>query len=394
MLSLQKFNFSMLRIVLLLSPIYVTLFWSIALTGNEKKNSAPQLFLSKFMLLPAVCFAALFLYFAPFHSIYPYFNCVLQYAASLALPVYYIYFRLLTIDNKFSIKAHARYLAVPFILATTFSVGAFLTPVNEFTTWLFDKNAFPDSPYIQFLSIIRNLLRILFLIQLVATLIGNQLLIKKYGLKAEQFYSDMEDENYKNARMLNYCIMSISVVSFIALALYHELLITKDTMLYIICSFSSVMLYFLGYIGLKQKPINPAFESGNNNDIQSQLEIIPVGSRKKILDKMLILFEEDKIYLNSQLNIMDIVHAVGTNRTYISSIINQQYNQNFCSFVNRYRLEELEKVLFENPDFTNEVLAECCGFGSLNSLKRAVLTKTGLSIPEWKRQILVNKKIG
>ena len=112
---------------------------------------------------------------------------------------------------------------------------------------------------------------------------------------------------------------------------------------------------------------------------------------KKILDKVLVLFEEEKIFLNSQLNIMDVVQAVGTNRTYISSIINQQYNQNFCSFVNSYRIEELEKILLENPDYTNEVLADSCGFGSLNSLKHAIFTKTGMSIPEWKRHTLITK---
>jgi AraC-like DNA-binding protein len=121
------------------------------------------------------------------------------------------------------------------------------------------------------------------------------------------------------------------------------------------------------------------------------LQVIPVDSRKKILNKMLVQFEEEKIYLNSQLNIMDIVQAVGTNRTYISSIINQHYNQNFCSFVNSYRIEEMEKVLLENPDYTNEILADCCGFGSLNSLKRAIFAKTGMTLPEWKNQILSSK---
>ena len=119
-----------------------------------------------------------------------------------------------------------------------------------------------------------------------------------------------------------------------------------------------------------------------------------VNAQKKILDKLLKEFEEKKIYLNSELNILDVVKAVGTNRTYISSIINQQYNQNFCSFVNNYRIEELHRVYAENPYFTNEVLAECCGFGSLDSLKRAVFSKTDLSIFEWKKRQLLVQKVG
>ena len=89
---------------------------------------------------------------------------------------------------------------------------------------------------------------------------------------------------------------------------------------------------------------------------------------------------------------MDIVQAVGTNRTYISTIINQQYNQNFCSFVNSYRINELENVLLENPDYTNEILADSCGFGSLNSLKRAIFAKTGMSLSDWKKQLIASKQ--
>jgi transcriptional regulator GlxA family with amidase domain len=55
--------------------------------------------------------------------------------------------------------------------------------------------------------------------------------------------------------------------------------------------------------------------------------------------------------------------------------------------VNSYRVDELKKVLIENPDFTIDMLSEKCGFGSAISLKRAVHAKTGKSLNEWKKQI-------
>jgi len=378
----------MFRTILLLSPIYITLFWSIALTGNKKKHNIPQALLSRFMLFPAISFTALFLYFTPYPDIYPYFDFALQYSISLFFPVYYIFFRLLTIDDEFSLKAHFRFLALPLLIASVYGIGIIFTPWEEYKAWLFDENAFSDSPFIQFLSIMRDIIRVHFFIQLCITFIGNQLLIKKYGIKAEQFYSDMEEENYRNAKMLNYCIIITIILSIIVFALGHELIFPKETALNFVLSISSLMLFFIGYMGLKQEPINPTFEMVNNDDALIQLEVIPIDSRKKILHKMLAQFEEEKIYLNSQLNIMDIVQAVGTNRTYISSIINQHYNQNFCSFVNSYRIDELERVLLKNPEYTNEILADCCGFGSLNSLKRAIFSKTGLTLPEWKKQVL------
>jgi len=147
------------------------------------------------------------------------------------------------------------------------------------------------------------------------------------------------------------------------------------------------MLFIIGYMGIKQKAINPTFDLEVDNEIQNNHVKQLSGTQRNILARLIMEFEQKKIYLNSQLNILDVVQAIGTNRTYISTIINQQYNQNFCAFVNSYRLDELERIIHKNHNVSNEILAESCGFGSVNSLKRAVFAKTGMSISEWKKQV-------
>jgi len=149
-------------------------------------------------------------------------------------------------------------------------------------------------------------------------------------------------------------------------------------------------LYGIGYMGFKQKSINPACELPDNETETMPIETELNLSQQVILDKLLIEFETEKIYLNSSLNIVDVVQKVGTNRTYISAIINQQYNQNFCSFVNSFRLEELERIFIENPAQSNLILAEKSGFGSFNSMKRAISSQTGHSVSEWKKNVLEN----
>jgi AraC-like DNA-binding protein len=343
------------------------------------------------MILPLVCYITQFLYFAPLHQIYPYFDFAYQYAGGLILPVYYIYFRLLTVDEKFSLKLHVRYFAVPSFLATLYCIGAILTPRNEYLTWLFDEHAFPDSPYIRFLSIMRIIFRIQFLLLVIITFIGNRLLLHKYGERAEQFYSDSKDGKYNNSKMLNYSIIIIFAASFVAVAIGRSLLMSKDTTIYAVWSISTAMMCIIGYMGYKQKTINPTFDLQDIHEELNQSGGMLNEAQKELLNKVLTSFVDEKIYLNSQLNIMDLVQAVGTNRTYISSVINQQYKQNFCSFVNGYRVEELKNKIIENRDYSNETLAECCGFGSVISLRRAVSAKTGMSLNEWKKQILLSE---
>jgi len=148
----------------------------------------------------------------------------------------------------------------------------------------------------------------------------------------------------------------------------------------------------MGYMGYRQKAINPTFEVELDSPAEKDFGTALNAEQRKILNKMLTEFELNKIHLNSELTILDITQIIGTNRTYLSSMINQEYNQNFCAFVNGYRMRELERIIHEDDDHAaNELLAEKAGFGSVISMKRAISAKTGLSIPEWKKQILVSE---
>ena len=338
------------------------------------------------MLIAAICFFGQYLFFAPYPDLFPFWEPFLAYFGSIAFPVYYIYFRLLTVDDKFTLRKHAKYLIVPILIATVYTVGILLTPFHQYKAWLYNDTLFPNSPYIQFLGIMRKIVKLIFVVLLVITYILNRGLLKKYAHKAEQYYSDYQDGEYNNAKLLNYYLIFITAGCLIAHIVGRKLLLPRDIIIDIIWLVFATSLYGIGYMGFKQKAINPTFELAE----EEKPEVIPVGtelnlSQQLILEKLLTEFEKEKIYLNSSLNINDVVQKVGTNRTYLSTIINQQYNQNFCSFVNSFRLEELERIFSETPSLSNEMLAEQSGFGSFNSMKRAITSRTGYSIAEWKR---------
>ena len=52
---------------------------------------------------------------------------------------------------------------------------------------------------------------------------------------------------------------------------------------------------------------------------------------------------EKKPYLNPKLKITDLCKGFGTNRSYMSAFINKEYGMNFSRFINRCRLEELDR---------------------------------------------------
>ena len=383
----------MIRILILLSPVYVSLFWFIALQNNKTNQSPPAKILKVFMLIAAFCFAGNFIYFAPYPEIFPYVEPLLAYFGSIAFPVYYIYFRLLTVDDKFTLGNHAKYLIVPFLIATVYTVGILLTPYNEYKEWLYNDSLFPDSPYISFLGIMRKIIKLMFVVLLILTYILNRGLLTKYAHKAENYYSDIQDGKYNNAKILNNFLLIISISTFIAHIVGRKLLLPNDTIIYIIWLIFAVSVYGIGYMGFIQKSVNPTFEPDNfgeeNLNVQREMNISQVLLLKKLQNE----FENEKVFLNSKLTITDIVQKVGSNRTYISTVINNKYNQNFCSFVNTYRLMELKRVYIQNPTLSNEVLAEKCGFGSVNSMKRVIEMNSGSSITGWKKSVFKSEII-
>ncbi|MDD4197917.1 MAG: helix-turn-helix domain-containing protein [Paludibacter sp.] len=112
---------------------------------------------------------------------------------------------------------------------------------------------------------------------------------------------------------------------------------------------------------------------------------------REIADKLNVILTDKKMYTNPELSIHDLAAIIGTNRSYVSSSINIFYNQNFCSYINQYRLNELKETIKEENYFTQKELAVRCGFGSIDTMKRAVKQKTGLSMKDWK-ELLVEEK--
>ena len=376
----------MIRIICLLFPVFVSIYWAIALRGDKKKVGNPRIFLSSFMMLTGVIFTSHFLYFGHFQTLYLFFDIPLQFLGLSIFPLYHIYFRLLTVDEQFSLRGHARFLILPAVVVLIYAVGVFFTPVNDYKGWLFHLTNHESSAQIEFLIAMRMVIRITFIVVLGYSMIGNHWLLNKYGHKAEQFYSDIVDAKRKNARNINHVILALGFASILITSIGRILLMPADWIIVIAWTMFAALIYLIGKSGRKQKIINPAVDPEIGEEITVVPAKIQLNDLEKFWNKIIAEFEQNKVYLNSELNIMDLVKTVGTNRTYISLTINQQQSLNFCGFVNGYRIEELKRVLYENPGINQTELAQRCGFGSINSMKRSIYAKTGVSFNAFKSQ--------
>jgi AraC-like DNA-binding protein len=381
----------MLRTILLLSPIYVTIFWSLLLHFTPSCTSNAKRFLGKFMLTCVILYLGHFLYYNQLTAILRWLDPVYQLASLLVYPMFYIYFRLLMLEHSFSWKKHGIYLAAPFIVFTIYAACVYSLPLDCFAKWVYHKGQPTDCASVELLNGLYNLIRALFIVQVVLTLIGNLIMIRKFRVKAIHFYSDFWEIRSVKIVSINIIIIICGLVSIVLSILGRAYFISELLGLTLASTTFTTALFIIGWLGMQQKVINPALaETTEKNQFIS--DEMAENSKLVLINKINRLFARDKTYLNSKLTIQDVAQKVGTNRTYVSSIINQNFGVNFCTFVNNYRIKELERLLKEQPDMTNQALAEASGFGSVDSMKRAVNSKTELSISDW-RMIINNKQV-
>jgi len=108
---------------------------------------------------------------------------------------------------------------------------------------------------------------------------------------------------------------------------------------------------------------------------------VPIEIRKEIL-KRLEFFEDSDRYLNKDVDLSILANDLGTNTTYLSTIINHYKKVNFPNYLKDLRIRAAVIHLSKDPDllkYNYQGLAEIFGFKTGESFSKAFYQKTGVS---------------
>jgi len=106
-------------------------------------------------------------------------------------------------------------------------------------------------------------------------------------------------------------------------------------------------------------------------------------AEQELIEKISTLMEEEELFRQQNLRILDVAQRLGTNVTYISSCINNVHGGTFNDFVNRYRVRYAQQWLLAHPDRKVTDAVEESGFSSEASFFRNFKTLTGQAPSEW-----------
>ncbi|MFP4555473.1 MAG: helix-turn-helix domain-containing protein [Bacteroidales bacterium] len=370
----------MFKEILLLTPIYVTLFWAIALNIHSRRYHLPKVFLGWFMVAAFFVYLSHFFYFTERLTSYFYIDSVYTLAYLLVYPMYHVYVRLLTVDRSFSIGKHFRYFAVPVFIFLLTVLGYVIAGKKEGERFIVDVlyEGFKPQGLQVFLYIVFVAGRVVFLLQTILYLYLSFKIIRKHNQKLLDYYSNMDERRLTWVQFFNFCFAFTTVSSAVLASLGRNLFLQNEWLLIFPSAVFSTMLFAIGLLGFNQR--------ATFKEIDSSYDTSEEGRHTLHLKTQLEdLFGIEKVFKNPDLKIWDVCEMLGTNRTYVSKIINREYGRNFCSHVNHYRVENAKLLIKQNKNLTNEQIAELSGFGTINSLYRVFQSHENISLTQFRK---------
>jgi AraC-like DNA-binding protein len=360
-----------LKAMALFMPIFTSINWAVILLLKDNSGNKARVLLGYFMILSWLFYIGSAFFFLGWWKAYLHYDPVLVLCIFSFFPAYYQYIRLLTVDRDWNIRYLFHYIPavafgiVFFILHKVHGTSAHENAEQYFTDNLFSLNLWKNPLFPVVL-----LKRLLFSVQVIVYLVLGTRLIKHYHQRVRNFYSNMGDKDIQWVSFLYYSFLATAFISLVFNITGRSIMIRQSWFLMVPSLLCSIILFIIGYVGKVQ---NRAIVELSPEKVE-EMENGSGYSRQKIFlkEKLEKLFKEDKIYLRQNLTIWDVSMELGTNRTYVSQLINDYYKMNFSRFVNQYRIERAKESLMHKDTevFSLETIGEQCGFGTQNNFIR------------------------
>jgi AraC-like DNA-binding protein len=116
--------------------------------------------------------------------------------------------------------------------------------------------------------------------------------------------------------------------------------------------------------------------------------VLKQSDKEQFRESLLSVMNEEKLFLNPSVTLSDIAHKLELAPCYVSQIINESFQQNFCDFINKYRIEESKRLLIQPNQHLNILgIALDAGFNSKSAFNNAFKKHTGITPKEFKKNV-------
>lgn len=368
-------------------PMLVCLFWSAVLWMDwRRQGSRAKLRLMLFSIAATLLYMGHYVYFNLDYAVIPVADTIYSMANLAAFPLYYLYIREMTeghSDRKCQIYAIIPAVAIGMAVGTIYALMSPEDKLCFIQKYLYAKQAIGGGNFFQAQSIVHNIAKIIFGLQVTLVLTKGYKRIKKFDEMVENSFADTDERTLRNSHTILFLLVITSVVSFIANVIGKDVFAGSLLLLSIPSAVFSSLLFMLLYIGHRQD-----FSIKELREETSKADTIdPVGAGANVISQLSAdierIMNEEMYFLQPDLRISDLAIRLHTNRQYIYQAININLHTTFSEYINRKRVEHVKQLLKENPEALSTETYLKAGFTSQASYFRNFKLHTGMTPREY-----------
>lgn len=401
----------MIHAFLLVLPASVCFFWMLLypLLISKKNTFGSLMFL---LLATGLYFLADSGYASPFttNKALTINSLIAQLSAPSIIPLLMIYLR--KIGNRSTLKhIHLSWALVPFILFTGELTMILLYGANNIERYLDDMYTFGievadmNSGYVYHKYYIWAVIifRVVIAVEILLLLGYFALLLKHRGLPLRYLPAFLYHKG--NIKVLGLSVALLYMLMLFGLAkilMTRNFLLTHALASLSIPSLIALLIFFFCYIGLYSdkdtvtlEEMKKGFHIDDENSHEAVVKdkshimssIISVAAGDKDSDALLARFHrivvDQQLFLQPQLTITEVADRMGTNKTYISRLVNNSYHMPFPDLINALRVNYTQRYLINHHNATQAEVAKACGFTSASALNNTFKKVTGMTPKIW-----------
>lgn len=354
----------------------IGIFLSIVINLRKKGDANANLMISLFVFFHSCFIIHLSMYLSKSDLTYPHSLYASTWFSFLYGPLLYFYYKRVT--EKYRLKLRDALHLVPSLFLIVYLYPIYSLPAEEKLHLLYNRD-----------EILLPILTKIVLIKYLSLGIYAFLIYKIYARKLAERKKGTSIEIIKwqrNLMILNALYVSFYVIYGIAImnnVVTHLLLYPQIFLM------SSIILY-VGYIAYAQPRVfSKKYLFGKVTLEKYQKSGLTSSFSEELKEQLLLLFDEEKIYKQSNISLGALAQRLGTTRHNVSQVINEHFELNFFHLVNKYRVEEAKEIFKKDQNRNLNIIdvAYDVGFNNKVTFNKAFKAETNMTPSLYLRSI-------
>lgn len=358
----------MIHLIVSFLPLAVCAFWSVAIAMNlwEEGNRAARRQLLLWGVTATLLYTGHFVFFNRITREIPVSDTIYVICNLLVYPLYLYYITMLT---KGTVSSHQRWLTVlpPVIIGIVVAVVYIMMSGEEsrqfVDTYLYKNSIEGLSGLAMVQAVVHQLAKCLFAIGVLVVLFVGIRRIHNYNRLIDSIYADNDDKRLYGITTILILMVLTGILSFAVNVVGRFVFLSSKIPFVVLACFFSGLLYLLCYRGFVQQF---SFADIAREEREETMDTVSQDNYSHLLQKI----DDEQLYLQPGLTLSELAQQLGTNRTMLSRMVNEETGMPFAEFINRKRIAYVRRLEKEHPESRKEDLAAQAGYTSMRSFYR------------------------